>query len=1458
MHRSIHWKRFFIVLGSLVLLSGSLVALNRLQAKRQSSVIKTLAAQAEVGIDGNRELRSKAIEIYEKYSKFMPQDEEASFKLAHLRLEQFKSDPTPKNTQEVITGLEQFLRKFPDHPAERRELAEIYIKLGKLRIGREHIEVLFKSPKGDWKKDVELLELASLCEQLGGDLTKAIDYLEDAIKTGKAPVRVYERTLYLLNENKGDSYREIKIANHVGELLDEKGPFLNNLEARIAVARFELIRHEIENAKRDIDYARGLPGGKNNPQVLMAAAEWEIAGIHSTADLKPRLRNALVLLQNAFAIDPKNVQIGLFLADIHAKLGELTPAVSTLRETAKSVDSINDDYWRIVDRLLDLKDQETAKALMERAQATGKDESRLQYYRGRIALINNEWMKAKTLLEEAAPNLIKLPDHHKRAMVGLGLVYKTLQNPDQELSAYRSALRDDGVFLQALIGEAEALARLGRLDEAITRYQTLVTAYQIAELRPPLARLRLLDMIRKPQENRNWAKFDSEDTLGPPEQRTSDVLIPYVQGLAIRGERDKALAILNELKKDKKNPSIAAIWVTLARIQEAGKPDAALLVLDEAQKEIGDSVDLRLARADVLIYRAKPPTPAEFEALGNGADKYPKEARYQLWLGLGQAAIKALPRLTDEKERKGLEDSIIRFLRLAGEAEPQDLHCRAVLIDFALTVDRKENLDSTINELASLEGPNGPISTLARVSIRLTEIKKQQNTDISKTLRELRELSKNVQHQRPGWGRVYVALGQIDELEGLADQAVEHYRQAINEGDRDEMVIRKTVALYRERKQDALAAGMLDELSTKMTLPTDLERYRAIFEMLNRSVPRSERPTIDRIAPASSLDSRIQLLRGSLLAAIREDVEALKAFRRAIELSDQTPETWEALIRQLVRSGDLDGAKQAMIQAEKRLLPIPPNLEAAKAAELLIKLGECHEVCGEMKAAGERYQEALHAAPKELSPNRQWIQYLLRIGQQAEGDKILDRLAEDSSPDLARWARRYLAAFSLMSKPDAYQHRGRALALIARNLAVSPNDPDDIKARAVILTVDPATREEGVQILKKYWDQGELTPDESYHLGLLIFSLGPTKIPESVRYFESAAKPRPGLTTEHIAGLIRVYSALDKLEIAEATLERLKASAPNGWESTREEARLLMKKSLQASLKGDQDDAKKFSDQARTMILNFPGQKTAEAIRTRTGPLLAELGFTADAKILYQELITLSNSPSAHAPLAILLIQTKDTAEAVKLAWKYQDRTPILMTAQIISGAVRVKRPDADLEKEVEKWLDEKIKLYAGKPELGGLLGARAELLDAQEKYKESIEEYRRAIQAGAGDTAKNNLAMLLALTEPSKVDEAIKIMTELIGIRGPVPTYLDTRAVAYIVKGGEATEKAVEDLKLARIQHARAVFAYHLAWAYDLQLKRGDRDRMLEEAQKIGLTADDLHPRERDKYYKLFGPISK
>ena len=108
-----------------------------------------------------------------------------------------------------------------------------------------------------------------------------------------------------------------------------------------------------------------------------------------------------------------------------------------------------------------------------------------------------------------------------------------------------------------------------------------------------------------------------------------------------------------------------------------------------------------------------------------------------------------------------------------------------------------------------------------------------------------------------------------------------------------------------------------------------------------------------------------------------------------------------------------------------------------------------------------------------------------------------------------------------------------------------------------------------------------------------------------------------------------------------------------------------------------------------------------------------------------------SAEPGAHAPLAFHFIRQKQPEKAIELAREYEKRAPVLLTARLLTGAVRAKRVDATTNAEITKWLDDALRAATGNRELEvGLIGTRAQLLDAQGQHKDAIKEYERAISS--------------------------------------------------------------------------------------------------------------------------------
>ncbi|MBN9117892.1 MAG: hypothetical protein J0I06_01780 [Planctomycetes bacterium] len=1468
MRRTLYWKRLLIVVAATVLLSGTVFAVHYFQVQSQSSIYLLRAQQIEAEAEKDPSQRGEAIAFYREYLRFNPRDEAAFLKYAQLYFVYAKEDRSPGNLDRAAAGVEEFLRAFPNHPEERQKLVDLYLstgQYGKLPLAKQHLGMLFSSPTGDFRNNIEVREMAAACEYgLDPDnIEGALAHLQAAIDTGKAPVRVYVRAMQLHHANKKDRERKNKIDALLSAL--RSGRFERNLEARVAAARFEMALGNLNPARNDLAFARDRLGGGDDPDALLAMAELELAGIRSADEIPVQNAKAEAHLSRAFARDPKNVPVGMMLAEVLARLGKREDGVKVLKRTAEALGTVNDQYLQLVDRLIDLGEQESSAALVEARLAPDASMSTIVlYYRGRLAVLKQEWPAALKTLDQVAPNLTRVPMYHKKVMLGLAACYAAMQNPDKQLEYCRLALRDDAGYAHAVVGEAEALAKMGKHEEALHRYRAIVYVNQITAYRPELVRLELLVVSAQPPETRDWRRFD--ESLGPVAQRTADIHISHAESLVARGAPAEAVKSLRGWLADPKNlkdPKAPAVWVALARVAEgAGEPPAA--VLDEAQKRVGNTADIRLARAALLVTRPKPAAPADFDALAVGAEGLPKAEQSRLYFGLGQAAARVADRGPDGPAARAVRAAAIRYLRAAADRAPKDLACRAMLIDQATAAGLPDVVNRTIKEMAEIEGENGPVGALARFALRFPEVKATADRETRAAgLKELRALAERVRDLRPGWSRVYVALAQLDELEGLNNAALVNYKAAIDRGERQETVIRRAVELYRARQQDLEAVALLDRLSTDVRLPDDLERFRAIHRMLATELPKDARQTIDRIAPFEGhRDYRLMMLRGALLAAVRDDENALKAFERAVEWQDKLPETWASLVAELMKQGMVARAKEAVTNEAEKKLALPPTASAEERAERRLAVGGLYEMVGDLKGALAHYTAARDTAPLELNPTRQLVLFFQRTGEPAKADALLAAAKDSSASGIARWARRHLA-ITLMSRPDAYARRAEALALVESNLAAAPDDAEDLKARAVVWTVDPATREEGVRVLRKFGDANDLTPDEFFLLGQLAFDQG--KYTEAAQQYARAARIRPGVTPRHLTGVVRAYLAMSQqepvgsdrgaelLKLAEEAVGRLKTYFPKSWEAAREEARLLYRKSRERAALAEPDVAAKLLDEAKAVIKRFPGWDAGANLAARSGPLFEELGMTTEAGEAYTKFKE-SGRPGAPVPLAVFYIRQKRPEAAIRLAPEYEKKAAPLLTARLLTGAARAGRLDAATVADIDRWLDEALKNAAGQSELeAALIGSRAELLDAQKKYPEAIAEYRRSLAKGKSDLVVNNMCMLLALHAPDKAEEAVRMMTELIAIRGPAPSYLDTRAVAYLVSSRPA--EAVKDLQLALAQAERPVYRFHLGWALDLDPAKDRRifaRDELERAKQLGLTGADLHPIEHPRYLEL------
>ena len=192
---------------------------------------------------------------------------------------------------------------------------------------------------------------------------------------------------------------------------------------------------------------------------------------------------------------------------------------------------------------------------------------------------------------------------------------------------------------------------------------------------------------------------------------------------------------------------------------------------------------------------------------------------------------------------------------------------------------------------------------------------------------------------------------------------------------------------------------------------------------------------------------------------------------------------------------------------------------------------------------------------------------------------------------------------------------------------------------------------------------------------------------------------------------------------------------------------------------------------------------------------------------------------------------------------------PVLASDVVLQAMAASSPTPAQLDRTAE--VLEAIRQKA--PDEAGLLFQLANLRTFQQRYDEAERFYRQSLErAPENDGPWNNLAWLLALREPSKADEAIKLANDAVDRFGFTPELRDTRAVVNL-KLGKPLD-AIRDLEPLAVNPARArpIWLFHLAQAY-LDSGQADKARAtFAQAVKGGLTDGDIQPLEKPAYDRV------
>ena len=1398
--RVLRTKRLLLGILALLVCGGAGYGIHSVQMRRQSTVLLELARAATAENDAIR-----AVEFYKQYLAMKPDDPDANAELAGLYEELAKSKPA--FALEAIGLLEgKVLSLQPARHAERLKLAKLYMQTAKFAAAREHLNQLVASNDPAANADPEVFLLLARCDRHEKKNDDARKRYEKALATGRAPSAAsLEMALFLRYDL--NAPQSIVEADAAMNLLIQLRP--QEIEARLARGRYRLRAGDRRGAREDIEVAYNLPGGAADNDVVL-----QLASLAASDDPK----FARSLLEQALRSQPDNVVLILGLAEMMMATNAEADARQVLLDAARKLNDGDPRLLDIADRLIDVKDFDGALIAANRLALNDRGAAAVGYLRGRVHVLRGDWPQAIPELESSLASVRRNANLHKKAYLALALGYGSASDYPNQLRCFEAAWGIDPASATAQFGVAETLAAMGQTAKATEHYRELAGKYPVARLR--YARLKFAEIAGRPVRDRNWAEFDR--ALGP-KPYPPDIEVLAANALYLQQKPAEAIQQLTvALALD---PKQVQAWHALALLRGLQNRDAGLKTLDEALLKIGDSVDLRLLRAQLLT---RGPKSVDLPAVLGLADKaeFPAAEKFRLFGGLADLLV-ALDKRAEA----------ISMLRKAAAEMPFDLPTRLALFDLANSIPDAGVRDQILEEIRKLDGAAGAVTIVAEVARELT-VQPQPDPATRTALAARLAIARG---KRDSWGRIHVLLGDLAHSEGRLDAALAEYRKGIDRGERGEALIRRVVQILWEKQNYQEATQLLARMTATGGLPSDLERQFALMRSALTDDKQQGLAWVRSPDVADSKNYRDHLTRGTVFFLHGQTVEAMAALQQAKSLRDDAPETWVSIVRFLAATGQKEAAIQQANAAEKRLRQ--PDVKLPNPAIIPLALGECREIVGEFAAAEVEFKKAW--ALNEADPTAPLRLYMLyqRAGKSKEADALLTKVIATGKTEGALWARR-MKAIALVSGADAFKHVPKALEWLDENLRDGNNAIDDIRAKAFVIAIDPFQRQKGIDLLNETAAKSPLTPEQNFFLSKLQLQSGRPDLAEKA--LQDATKAGPLASPEHTAALAHLQLNRGDLLEARQTLNRLKLRAPNSWEANFEEARYLAKAGRTA--------------EGAKLILNFPwpGDETQKAVAL--GRALEEIGSSDDAEMLYRKIFDKDKGPMGHVPLAQFLVRRGRGSAAIAILWDIRAKAPAPATARLLSISVRsrvaVPVPAADTpawEKtvaEIEAWVAEKLK---ESPKNEDLLTASAELADAKGAYDAAIDLYNRAAQHGTPESRGiqlNNVAILTALHKKDGGEATLRLINEAIGLRGPAPSLLDTRAIVRMAAGDYG--EAIRDLDIAAKSDPRAVFQYHMAVAYYRLANAPARTVALAEAKKLGLTKANLHPLEWDEYQKL------
>ena len=475
---------------------------------------------------------------------------------------------------------------------------------------------------------------------------------------------------------------------------------------------------------------------------------------------------------------------------LELNLNNLPLAVACLEQAIVHLPNETELLTPLADLYAQQGEIEKAEAIIQKLETRRVAPLQIAYLKARVMIQRGKYADALVVFEPLRTQAVGAATFSTQINLLMAVCYQKMGDREAQEETLRRVLSLDSTNPTARLQMGNVDIANGRLDEAIKEY-AIATNSGTASMsaRIMLGRLHVARARVGQADTQEWNKIIKyANELLDKHQQSADPVLLMGEILLVHKQYETAKKFLREeCSKRLNDPRIWALRAMVAH--EVEGLYAAIDVLDEAQSLLGDSVDLRLARAGLWSADWQAGQNERILELGRNIENFPDNEQLRLLANLGEVC-----------SNRGDQKGVRHFYHEIAARMPKELPIRVVLFEFVARDKDEPALNRLRKEIAQLQ-PAG--SELLAVAEALAF-----DTDSP----AIRRLADRILKLFPDRADAHLLAARLAEKASDLKRAQRHHDLAV-EFDRGNLrYLQAELAFFLRTKQDAKANAMMTRI----------------------------------------------------------------------------------------------------------------------------------------------------------------------------------------------------------------------------------------------------------------------------------------------------------------------------------------------------------------------------------------------------------------------------------------------------------------------------------------------------------------------------------------------------------------------------------------------------------------------------------------------------------------------